>query len=71
MATKFRLGSNTLTADVFSPSIKDTYLKTEVTKQPIFTRNLDKTEGNIKPELGGLMKIGNKKQKTIGTNPYE
>jgi hypothetical protein len=32
---------------------------------------LDKTEGNIKPELGGLMKIGNKKQKTIGTNPYE
>jgi hypothetical protein len=32
---------------------------------------LDKTEGNIKPELGGLMKIGNRKQKTSETNPYE
>ena len=71
MATKMRLGSNMLTADVFSPTVKDTYLKTEMTKQPIFSRNLDKTEGNIKPETGGLMVIGSKKQKTKEQNPYE
>lgn len=60
---KQMVGSNTLTADIFSPSIDKKYNSVKATHVPVYQRNTQKTEGNIKPEIGGLIKIAGKKTK--------
>ena len=69
-AQKF-LGSSIVSADVFSPGLKSTYLSQKMTHVPHFERNLEKTEANIAPEVGGLIQIAQKKRKTKEEQAYE
>jgi len=55
------LGANTMTADIFSPSLSKKYESVKKTHVPMYERNKNKTEGNIKPEAGGLIRIAGKK----------
>ena len=61
--TQRELGKSLINPDVFSPTMKQTYLSKSTTHQPGFSRNIDKTEAMIKPEAGGLIQIANKKKK--------
>lgn len=65
------LGSSVLSADVFSPELKQMYLSQKVTHKPEFERNLDKIEANIKPEVGGLIQIAQRKKKVKEEKAYE
>ena len=58
---KMSLGANTMTADIFSPSLSKKYESVKKTHVPMYERNKNKTEGNIKPEVGGLIRIAGKK----------
>jgi len=37
----------------------------------VYTRNTQKTEGNIKPETGGLIRIAGKKTKVTEEKAFE
>jgi len=49
------LGSSIMSADVFSPDLKQLYLSQKTTHVSHFERNLEKVEANIRPEIGGLI----------------
>ena len=69
--TRKSLGLSIITADVCSPQIKKQYLSVSTTHKALFTRHMDKTEANIRPEVGGLITMRGRKKKLTEAQAYE